>query len=302
MTLYHGFVNDLSWVLPLRTEALTQFFTLFPLVLKFAVILTVTLVGYYWINPIFFRNLALVTILSDCGNFFMKWIFKIPRPAIEHLVHVGDHSYSFPSGDVQVATTFWIGMALYFRNIYFTIFSGALVFLVACSRVYNGVHYPKDVVLGFLMGMVYLWFLFKFGKTSIGKRVTANPLVQQGLLWFYVMAMVFFVTQALSVPHVIGKISIASGILLAIAFLKSEPTLYSEPLVATHTKIRLTAIGLVTMVLGLFAMKYWFKYVDEHFVNVYPFAAFITQAMFEFLVFYLVPKFYFTYVRRVVVE
>lgn len=302
MTFYNAFANDLSWVLPLRNETLTYFFTMFPHIVKFPVFITIILIGYYWFNPIFFRNLALLTVLSDFFNFALKNVFKIPRPAIDHLVSVGDHIYSFPSGDAQVAATFWLGLAFYFRNVYFTIFSSLLVFLIACSRVYIGVHYPRDVIIGILLGVSFLWFIFKFPKTEMGQRVTKHPSLQQGLIWFFLMALTVFVWHSFPEHHLTYKIGMTSGILIAMAFLSSEPTLFSEPLSARHAKIRLTTIGVVCAVSMMVITKYFLGYIDKHIVEIYPITSYLCHAFVQFAIFYLVPKFYFSYVRRVIVE
>ncbi|MEW6229418.1 MAG: phosphatase PAP2 family protein, partial [Bacillota bacterium] len=69
--------------------------------------------------------------------------------------------YGFPSGHAQEAMVFWGYLARTLRVRKFTVAAIVIVFLIGLSRVYLGVHFPGDVVGGFLIGgiilMAYLW-------------------------------------------------------------------------------------------------------------------------------------------------
>lgn len=109
--------------------------------------------------------IAKLLLLSTGGawilNFILKQIFRRIRPIEYFLVEQSDFSY--PSGHTMVATTFYLTTAfLLTRNIkdkrkrilcYFT--AATLIFLMGISRLYLGVHWPTDVLGGFLIGYIF---------------------------------------------------------------------------------------------------------------------------------------------------
>ncbi len=153
-------MNDLAWVLPLRTNEFTTFFKIFPLFASETFYLVTISIGCWCWKREFFKNLAMIVCLSTLFNTALKAFFQIPRPSIEHLVTALD-PLGFPSGDVQVVTTVWLTLSWYFKSIYLWIFSFLLIFFVGLSRVYLGVHSPLDVLggisAGFLIFLVYLY-------------------------------------------------------------------------------------------------------------------------------------------------
>lgn len=72
-------------------------------------------------------------------------------PGIQNLV-IPQDEYSFPSGHTAAATVaaFLFSIALPALAPFFTI----LAMLIGLSRIYLGVHYPSDVLMGFTLGAV----------------------------------------------------------------------------------------------------------------------------------------------------
>ena len=88
-----------------------------------------------------------------------KTWFDRPRPEIiPRLAQAG--GMSFPSGHAVTAASIYLTLALLAARHYrrpaarATLFAlaGLLIFIVAFSRVYLGVHYPTDVLSGALLG------------------------------------------------------------------------------------------------------------------------------------------------------
>ncbi len=89
----------------------------------------------------------------------LKALFARPRPEIvPHLMDAGGNS--FPSGHSFNAAVVYMGLALAFaaisprRGVRWTVIgcAFALTLLIALSRVWLGVHYPSDVIAGWLGG------------------------------------------------------------------------------------------------------------------------------------------------------
>lgn len=112
-------------------------------------------------------NLAMVTGL----NLVIKNIVQRPRPIGYRLIE--ETGYSFPSGHSMISMAFY-GFAIYLICKYvknkalkctLTILLSLLIILIGASRIYLGVHYPSDVLGGFLISLayviVYIYFINK---------------------------------------------------------------------------------------------------------------------------------------------
>lgn len=96
-------------------------------------------------------------------NTVIKAILKVPRPAIDPLVI--ETFYSFPSGHSMNSFIFYASLSyLVFHftrkrhlSISLAILAGVIIFFVGLSRIYLGVHYPTDVLAGFVAG--FWWFV-----------------------------------------------------------------------------------------------------------------------------------------------
>lgn len=93
--------------------------------------------------------------------------FAKKNPSQEGSVHAPFEQHrvnSFPSGHSQVAFSVAAFMALVFRRHIFAWFSWAL--LAAISRVYLGVHFPFDALIGALVGAIVTFLTVKIATLS----------------------------------------------------------------------------------------------------------------------------------------
>ncbi|WP_338469520.1 phosphatase PAP2 family protein [Niallia sp. XMNu-256] len=95
-------------------------------------------------------------------NMWLKWLFKRERPDILPLI--SEESYSFPSGHAMGSFIFYSSLACIIihlvhkkmgRWIAITI-NALLILFIGLSRIYLGVHYPSDIVGGYLAGTAWL--------------------------------------------------------------------------------------------------------------------------------------------------
>lgn len=99
--------------------------------------------------------LALVVIGGTLLNLALKQVFAAPRPdLLPHLDIV--HTYSFPSGHAAGNMVFFGALAMLAirRDAY--VAAGLAVLLIGVSRVWLGVHWPSDVLAGWIEGLGWL--------------------------------------------------------------------------------------------------------------------------------------------------
>jgi undecaprenyl-diphosphatase len=138
----------------------------------------VTALGYYWVvlpllavaAVIFYRKgwrLSAVTLcISTAGSVLLttvlKTVFQRARPELFDSSYTASF-YSFPSGHATVAVGFYGALTLIlayrlqgFARWAVAAFGILLVLLIGFSRLYLGVHYPTDVLAGYLAAPLWV--------------------------------------------------------------------------------------------------------------------------------------------------
>lgn len=130
---------------------------------------------------------SLLVVLGTAGGLLLAPLLKLvverPRPApTQHLVLVD--SWSFPSGHALnsmavlglltvLAIRTWQGRT---RRVLLALTGAFLVLVIGFSRVYLGVHWPSDVLAGWLIGV--LWIVVCL--TLAGRNSRPSGTVQEG--------------------------------------------------------------------------------------------------------------------------
>jgi undecaprenyl-diphosphatase len=109
--------------------------------------------------------LSVSTIGGALLTFVLKAVFERARPELFDSGYTAS-SYSFPSGHATVAVGFYGALTLIlayhlrgFARWAVAACGVALVLLIGFSRLYLGVHYPTDVLAGFLAAPLWLIFV-----------------------------------------------------------------------------------------------------------------------------------------------
>ncbi len=132
-----------------------------------------------FVSFIVFKNkkygllISLNAMLVFLINYILKSIFTRSRPF--DLMLIFESGYSFPSGHAMVSLSFY-GFIIYLINklnldkkikIFFSILLIILIILIGLSRIYLGVHYPSDVLAGYLISLAYLIIYISIGEKYV---------------------------------------------------------------------------------------------------------------------------------------
>lgn len=128
----------------------------------------------YWCRR---KDLGLYLSFSlFCGvavNSLLKEVFHLARPMGEPGIRVLREEtavgYSFPSGHSQLGSGIFASLYAWCRGKKLLLLAVAASLLIGYSRLYLGVHYPKDVVAGLVLGWA-VSFLCYYGDTLCRRR------------------------------------------------------------------------------------------------------------------------------------
>lgn len=150
----------------IRSDLLTEFMLLFSFLGSFYFYFIVCLVIFIKKMPkrVYFTvNLVILSIINN----IVKAIFRRSRPFIYSLIY--QSGYSFPSGHAMLSIYFY-GYLIFMVNRYnfpyrkvIIYLLSTLIVLISFSRIYLGVHYLSDIIIGILLGFIFLKYSLKHG-------------------------------------------------------------------------------------------------------------------------------------------
>lgn len=147
----------------------------------------------------------------------LKDVFRQPRPfQLDPSVKLANaDGYGLPSFHTMEATIMWGMFALWYKKKWIWVVAVCAVVLIGFSRIYLGVHFPTDVLVGFIMGVLALWFY-----------VSGGPALEEWIKsldfkWQVVLAVIIPVILAVAHPtsDVILIMSVLSGFCLGLALM-----------------------------------------------------------------------------------
>jgi membrane-associated phospholipid phosphatase len=104
-------------------------------------------------------RLGLFLMANNSLNAALKLAFQLPRPYwVDRQVQAfaGESSFGLPSGHAQNAVVVWGALAQTLRRGWAWIAAVLLILLIGVSRMALGVHFPSDVLTGWLIGAGFL--------------------------------------------------------------------------------------------------------------------------------------------------
>ncbi len=138
-------------------------------------------------------RVGVILLVSTGLNSALKLALHMPRPYWTNSqvqAYSSETSFGAPSDHAQTATAFWGMLSAGMKQRWAYIAAGILIFLIGISRLFLGVHFPHDVLLGWLIGGLILWLVLRFWRRvalwanglSLGGQILAGFLASLGMI------------------------------------------------------------------------------------------------------------------------
>lgn len=142
------------------------------------IVFVLTILAIILIKGLKNKLFLLTGIVGTAGlNVVLKHIIQRERPNINRLIP--EKGYGFPSGHSMMSMAFY-GMLIFliFKYVKNTALKWTLIVIltillstIGITRIYLGVHYPSDVIGGFLVSLTYLFILTEiYNKVKIEEK------------------------------------------------------------------------------------------------------------------------------------
>lgn len=132
-------------------------------------IIAVICILYWCVNKRFAYQLGFTYFTAGLCVQTLKITFRIPRPWIlDPAFHPVDSAvgaatgYSFPSGHTQGGTCLFAPLAFQAKRRWIKVLCVAAFLLIGFSRLYLGVHTPKDVIVSMGISLFFSWLVFHY--------------------------------------------------------------------------------------------------------------------------------------------
>ena len=140
-------------------------------------------------------RVGIILLLSASVNDALKLVFHGPRPywySTDVIRYASETTFGVPSGHAQIAFGVWGMLAASIGKWWGWLIAILIILLIGISRLYLGVHFPHDVILGWLIGALLLWLVLRFWKPvaawlkkmSLGQQILASFLSSLVLIAF----------------------------------------------------------------------------------------------------------------------
>ena len=161
----------------------------------------------YWsVHSALGLRIGFMLLLSNGVNAIFKLLFSTPRPfwySAEVRPLTFESSFGVPSGHAMNAAAVWGIIAAFIRKTWVWIILILLIALIGLSRIAVGVHFPVDVVAGWLIGFSLLAVVLRLekpvlawlGKRTVVFRLLTAFIVSLTLIFFGLLARSFSIDE-----------------------------------------------------------------------------------------------------------
>jgi membrane-associated phospholipid phosphatase len=227
------------WLQSFRSDffdALFQFFTMFG---EELVIIGILGFIYWCYDKKTGEQIGITVFISLVLNSVIKTIVQRQRPylvdsRIDNVRPATSGGYSFPSGHTQGAASVFGSLAIWMKKRWLTVVATVIIVLVAISRMYIGVHFLSDVIVGGLLGVgiAYLGYRYFSKDRSTDKlyRYLLIGSIAIGILFYIYSLFTIQATDELNnaanlhdkLVDVLKMLGVICGFIAGVTFEKSK--------------------------------------------------------------------------------
>lgn len=152
-------LSILQFFQSIRSPILNSIFLIFTISTELPIIVLFVAIMYWCINKKYGQKMLFSLIGNIALNTGIKEFVRAPRPigveGLESLRVSTATGYSFPSGHTQTGTTFWASLMIILNKSWMYILGTIMILGIGISRLYLAVHWPIDVIFGWIFGIVF---------------------------------------------------------------------------------------------------------------------------------------------------
>ncbi|MGC1375682.1 MAG: phosphatase PAP2 family protein [Anaerolineales bacterium] len=147
----------------------------------------------YWsINASLGARIGAILLFTGGLNDMLKMAFHGPRPywvSAQVKAMSVEPTFGVPSGHSQTAVVIWGMLASYIKRPWAWATAIVIILMIGLSRLYLGVHFPHDVLFGWLIGALTLWAFLRWSDPLLAWLKTQSLGKQIGLAFALSMLM-----------------------------------------------------------------------------------------------------------------
>lgn len=150
-------------------------------------------------------RIGLILLSSDGINGFLKLSLGFPRPfwvSSDVKALSMETSFGVPSGHSQTAVAVWGRVAAWLRRGWAYVVLGLLILLISISRLYLGMHFPTDVLAGWIVGGLLLWAFLRFEEPLRARLANTKVTTQIAIAFLVSIAVILLGMAALAIGPV----------------------------------------------------------------------------------------------------
>lgn len=131
------------------------------------------LIGYWAFNKRESIIMTYVLVIAVLSNYWVKYIIAHDRPPMSYWIEGAEApNYSTPSGHSQYSATFFGWLSVRVKRWWMVVIAICATTLIGLSRIYLGVHFLEDVLIGWGFGIltvVGMYYLEKPAREYLSK-------------------------------------------------------------------------------------------------------------------------------------
>jgi len=152
------------------------------------------------IDTTFGLRMIIFLLFNGMFNTALKVAFHGPRPywytRDVRALGSAENSFGVPSGHAQNSVVVWGALAEQIKHRWAWIIATLLMLLIGVSRIYLALHFPHDVLQGWVFGIIMLWLFVHLEKPILNWYKKMKTTIQLILAFLTSLALILIVLIA----------------------------------------------------------------------------------------------------------